>query len=475
MENDIINNIETSINSKENTGGKYGTDTKDSTGSAVKYKEKKSRSGTSVKTRQRRAGKNTWQKLDNTANLFPAIATHTMTNVYRISVELNEEIDGAILQKALDTILPGFDTFNVHMRRGVFWNYFETNHKSPPAVVPESDYPCRYIEPYTNNNYLFRVTYYKRRINLEVFHVLTDGMGGINFLRELAYQYLRFRHMEIATVEEGLSDRTSLNTEDSYLKNYKKGHAKGYKTTRAFEARGEKLPAGALGVIHGYMPLDEVKKAGRKYGVSINEYFTGLVTYAVYQEYLHGQACKRPVVTCVPVNLRPYFNSMTTRNFFVMVSALFEADKDGYTFEEVLLKVKDSLRSQINKEHLEELFSYNVSNQKNIFLRSVPFFIKKLAMKFVYRSSAKAGTTTLTNIGNIAIDEEYKKYIRRFAAMISVSTGQNIKGAVVSYNGEIVFTFTSILADVSIQRHFFSLLAEHGVNVVIESNGVYYE
>ena len=38
---------------------------------------------------------------------------------------------------------------------------------------------------------MFRVSYYKNRINLEVFHVLTDGMGGINFLRELTYQYLR--------------------------------------------------------------------------------------------------------------------------------------------------------------------------------------------------------------------------------------------------------------------------------------------
>mgnify|MGYP007007140302 CR=1 FL=1 len=45
-------------------------------------------------------------------------------------------------------------------------------------------------------NYLFRVTYYKSRINLEVFHVLTDGMGGINFLRELTYQYLRLVHPE---------------------------------------------------------------------------------------------------------------------------------------------------------------------------------------------------------------------------------------------------------------------------------------
>ena len=50
---------------------------------------------------------------------------------------------------------------------------------------------------------MFRVTYYKCRINLEVFHVLTDGMGGINFLKELTYQYLRLAHKDL---QEKLGD-----------------------------------------------------------------------------------------------------------------------------------------------------------------------------------------------------------------------------------------------------------------------------
>ena len=33
-----------------------------------------------------------WDKLDNTANLFPSIAGESRTNVYRISVILKEEI-----------------------------------------------------------------------------------------------------------------------------------------------------------------------------------------------------------------------------------------------------------------------------------------------------------------------------------------------------------------------------------------------
>ena len=69
---------------------------------------------------------------------------------------------------------------------------------------------------------MFRVTYYKYRINLEVFHVLTDGMGGISFLKELTYQYLRLAHPQLASqVGDSLSSDTSLNREDSFLKNYK--------------------------------------------------------------------------------------------------------------------------------------------------------------------------------------------------------------------------------------------------------------
>ena len=51
-----------------------------------------------------------------------------------------------------------------------------------------------------------------------------------------------------------------------------------------------------------------------------------------------------------------FFNSVTTKNFFAMVSAEFEAKKETYTFEEVLKIVCESLRSQINKEHLEDIF-----------------------------------------------------------------------------------------------------------------------
>ena len=44
--------------------------------------------------------------------------------------------------------------------------------------------------------------------------------------------------------------------------------------------------------------------------------------------------------------------------------AEFHPTKEIYTFEEVLKSVSESLRSQISRENLEKLFSYNVSNEK---------------------------------------------------------------------------------------------------------------
>ena len=100
-----------------------------------------------------------WDKLDNTAHLFPVIANESMSSVYRISLTLSEEIDKDLLQEALDRVLPFFDIFNSRMRKGLFWYYFETNPKDAPVVMEENTYPCLYIPQYNNRNYLFRVTY----------------------------------------------------------------------------------------------------------------------------------------------------------------------------------------------------------------------------------------------------------------------------------------------------------------------------
>ena len=415
-----------------------------------------------------------WDRLDNTAHLFPVIAGESMTNTYRIAVELTEEVDGAKLQEALNIVLPKFDLFNVRMRTGFFWYYFEENGKKAPTVKQEHTYPCRFIQPNKYRGYMFRVRYYKKRISLEVFHVLTDGMGGINFLKELTYQYLRLVHPELREkVGDSLSADTSLNREDSFLRNYRRSAKKGYQSKKAFQIKGEKLDSEEFGVIHGYVKIPALKEVCHKYGLSINEYLVATYVWSIYKECLHGMTSDRAIRAAVPVNLRPFFDSVTTKNFFVMVSAELVPDQENLSYEEVLERVKTSLRSQINKEHLEELFSYNVSNQQNLFARAVPLFLKNIAIRLVYTQSALANSTTITNIGNIKLEPEYEPYVHMFHAFLAMSKGQLLKATICSYQDTLAITFSSVLAEAHVQRAFFRQLAADGLEVTIESNGVY--
>ena len=227
--------------------------------------------------------------------------------------------------------------------------------------------------------------------------------------------------------------------------------------------------------MHGRMPVSQLKKVAHGYHASLNEYFVAVFVWSVYKELLHGMPGGKPIRIAVPVNLRPYFDSDTTKNFFVMVSAEFRPQKESYTFEEVLACIQSSLHSQIYKEHLEDLFSYSVSNQRNLLMRPVPLFLKKIAMRIVYEKSAVANTTTITNIGNIKIKDIYQPYIEGFSAFIAMSKGQYLKGTICSYQDTLVFTFSSIFSEALVQKAFFRKIAADGVDVEIETNGVYYE
>ena len=90
----------------------------------VEKADKKSRKNRAQKSNMKKLK---WDQLDNTAQLFPVIAREGMTNVYRVSVVLNEDIQADLLQKAVEKVLPYFDVFKCTMKRGFFWYYFEEN------------------------------------------------------------------------------------------------------------------------------------------------------------------------------------------------------------------------------------------------------------------------------------------------------------------------------------------------------------
>ena len=134
-----------------------------------------------------------WYRLDNAAKLYPSIKTSRWSSVYRLSVSLTEPIDKALLERAADIALKRTRAFSLSIKRGLFWFYFEQN-SSAPEIYEDVLYPCSNIQPRLNNGLLFKLRYYQNRIALEVFHSLSDGSGGMSFLKTVTAQYLELKY-----------------------------------------------------------------------------------------------------------------------------------------------------------------------------------------------------------------------------------------------------------------------------------------
>ena len=412
-----------------------------------------------------------WRRLDNTAKIFPVIANEHLSNVFRISMTLEEEIVPEVLQQALEEVLPWFPGFKVKLRRGFFWYYFESNQRRP-EIEQEAAYPCKYIDPHSNQMFLFRVSYYQRRINLEVFHAVTDGLGAVNFIRELTYRYLQLLEGEGGTAPMRPSDSCVTDVEDGYLKNYKKMKKVRYSSKRAFHIRETRLPLDEENILHGYVKLAPLKAAAKEKQVSITKYLTACLIYAIYEVYIHGEPMTECIGVNLPVNLRAFFDSETTANFFAVSCIEFLAQKRDVAFDDVLAVVCKQMEEKITKEKLEETISYNVSNEKKWYIRIAPLPLKWAVTNLIFKRNDRAHTITLSNIGPVAVEEEYREAIKRCHLIIGVSKRQPIKCAVCSYGDEVIVSFTSVYEDTKIQDQFFGFLKEQGVPVEIESNGI---
>ena len=171
-----------------------------------------------------------------------------------------------------------------------------------------------------NNGYLFKVTYFKNKINIDIFHALTDGDSGTVFFREIVYTYLEMCYPEELKKENRTLRKIEYDTEDSYLKNYdRKSEANG-NDKRAYKLKGKKIKGGAVSVIHQIINLEQLKSEAKKYNATITQYLTAVLMYSIYNENYLKYKGKKPIKICIPVNLKKYFPSKTISNFFSYIT-----------------------------------------------------------------------------------------------------------------------------------------------------------
>lgn len=405
-----------------------------------------------------------WRELDNSAKIFPIVSNKKFTSVFRVSVILKENIDENILQEALNIVIQKQVSFKVKLRKGLFWYYLEENFKKP-QVKKENNYPCRYISRDTNNEYLFDVTYFNNKINLDVFHSLTDGSNATKFLQEITYAYLDIKNKKI---KENESKKTKLsnNTEDSYLKNYDKRNGKRKKSPKAYILKGKTFPLGATGITHNFINLEELKRVSKENKATITEYLTAVYIYSIYKENYRFTNSKKPIKICIPVDLKKYYDSNTSTNFFSYMSVDMDLNNSKKVdFSNILDLVKINFKEKLTPEEIEKTMGANIKIGTNLAIKLLPLFLKRIITNIVYKEIRRYSTTTISNLGKIEIEEEYKEDIENFLFLLCSDSVEKDKGAIISYNNTLVFTFTSILENCKIEKAFYEFIKSQNIEI----------
>jgi len=417
----------------------------------------------------KRTGPPRWSRLDNAAIIFPSNSSDKDSKVFRFFCELKEPVDPVVLQNALDQTVRQFPLFRSVMRRGLFWYYLEDSD-IPAVVLPEEAPPCSLVYRPESKSLLFRVSFHRCRINLEIYHALTDGTGAMQFLTTLVCGYLAEKHRTDfpgPPPKLRYSATRSQMESDSFQKYYEKPpRALPAWGKNAYCLRGERLPERRLAVIEGRMSVKALLDCCHAREVTLTVLLTAVLIRAIHQGMpLREQ--KRPVVITIPVNLRNYFPSESARNFFTVINVPYDFSRQEDSLDAVAASVKGTFREELTEEKLHRRLNLLCSLERSIPLRLVPLVLKDPILRAANGVAQRKISASFSNIGRVAMPEGLEGYIRLFGAFTSPN---QLQATSCSFLDTYVITFAGHLASHDTECAFFRSLVEMGIDVTLASN-----
>ncbi len=433
-----------------------------------------------------------WYALDNAAIIMPAVANSVTTSLFRFEAELDAPIDLDAMRAALAATAARMPYFNVTLRRGLFWYYFEPCRSAPP-LYPDSTSPSQNWNINRRGTRLFRIRCEGSRVAGEFSHAMTDGTGGLTFFKTLLANYFLAKGIEPG-VELGAGEwsdilsrgtpvagaNTSDNAhrsipepdtatphpapdefEDAYQRYFPRGLPFPDTAPNAFHLKCPTLAKGCYRVIDGSLSSSDALKAAKRFGVSLTE-----LMVAVYLDSLQRiwhECVPRPrepfIAVEVPINLRALFPSRTYRNFslFVLVGEDMRLGTRG--FEELVARTHYQMKLEYDRMSIAKHLSRNAGSARSLAVRIVPLAIHDIFARILF---AKFGETMLSgfisNIGPIKMPPGFAPHIRSFGFIPAPSLTTMTNASMLSWGDELRISFGSLARPRTLERYFFERL-----------------
>ena len=407
-----------------------------------------------------------WTRLENSAIIYPSCQTRKYATVYRMSVSLDRNVNADTLNDALNIVIRRFPSFRYSIRRGLFWWFLSKLENNPAVCEPTS---LRPFDIKKNGGYMFKMSCSGCRIDMDVFHALTDGTGAMTFLLSVVAEYLKLvasAHIDYSKwvldpseepVEEEMEDgfdrfsgtKGSLDQEES-----------------AWHIKGREERPDVLNSLGVSLQLDQAIAKAKEMDCTLTEFITAMMLVSLQEVRAKEPGRKKsPYIRMeVPVNLRPIFGSATMRNFSSYVYITLNVENGEYTLEDAVSEVKLQKRLYVQPARLTRRIAANVALEDNLAIRCIPLFIKKPVINIInHLKGDKYATYTFSNLGNINLPEGMAEHVQDIHFILGRTRKRSGSAACVSYGGKLNIDFSRKIAEDDFERVFVRKLKELGI------------
>lgn len=417
-----------------------------------------------------------WMRLDNAAKIYPAARRRNWSSLFRLSATLTEDVDVPTLQSALDVTVRRFPSIAARLRRGAFWYYLQQLSEAP-RIMEERSYPLTQMSRSEARKCAFRVIVYKKRIALEVFHVLTDGNGALVFLKTLLAEYLQQKYGITVSPEKGVLSRqdepSPRELEDSFQK-YGGPVNASRKENDAWRLSGTPEPDGFLNLVCLRVPVSEVLEKAHSYGVSLTAFLSAAMMMALQnmqKECVPNIKRRKHIRLLIPVNLRSLYPSETLRNFAMYTTPELDPRLGEYSFPEICKIVHHHMGLDITPKKMGQRIAANVSSERLLAVKLMPLFLKNIVMKAVFDAvGERKSCLNLSNLGMVQLPERMMPYVERMDFILSPQATTPNNCAALSFKDHLYINFIRNIRESDLEYHFYCVLRDLGLTVQVQSN-----
>lgn len=391
--------------------------------------------------------------VDNSALIHLAVHNNWHSNTFRLEAHLRSAVRPAKLQQAADAVAARYPMLAAGIRK----------QRNVYAVVPcpaglpirVDAQPLAYMPADELAACAMRVLYGQRHIAVEFFHSLTDGAGGLQFLKALLAEYLELPPEPV--------DSTAA-WEDSFQK------YAGGKPTRMPGGTSYLLPAAPAEPSPVCRTTFTFSVKALRAGIPAeNTTLTAFFTALFAQTAMEIQRAETtpdkillPVQVMVPIDLRKRFPSTSLRNFSLYALPKLTPEAARQPFPAIIETMAAQLRAQSTYDRLRAAIATNVALERRT--AALPLWTKCAALQAGFRvCGGHSSCITVSNLGAVTFPEEIQQELRRLDFLLTPRIHSPYNCGIVSVGDTLSLTITRRGKAMGMEKAFAAHLVRLGI------------